>query len=68
MRRSINTTVTLNNGVRMPQLGFGTALISEDEGKTVEVILQALAAGYRHLDTAMVYYNEKAVEIGRAHV
>lgn len=61
MRRSINTAVTLNNGVRMPQLGFGTALISEDEGKTVEVILQALAAGYRHLDTAMVYYNEKAV-------
>ena len=45
MRRSINTAVTLNNGVRMPQLGFGTALISEDEGKTVEVILQALASG-----------------------
>lgn len=51
----------MNNGVKIPQLGFGTALISEDEGKTADVILQAIEAGYRHLDTAMVYYNETAV-------
>lgn len=61
MYRSINSVVTLNNGVQIPQLGFGTALISKDEGKTVDVILQAIEAGYRHLDTAMVYYNEAAV-------
>lgn len=61
MKRSIQSTITLNNGVQIPQLGFGTALISEDEGKTVDVILQAIEAGYRHLDTATVYYNEAAV-------
>ncbi len=61
MKREILSCLTLNNGVRIPQLGFGTALISEDEGKTVDVILQAIEAGYRHLDTAMVYYNETAV-------
>lgn len=61
MNRTLNSCITLNNGVKIPQLGFGTALISEDEGKTVEVVLQAIEAGYRHLDTAMVYYNERAV-------
>ena len=61
MKREIHSYLTLNNGVKIPQLGFGTALISEDEGKTVDVILQAIEAGYRHLDTAMVYYNEAAV-------
>ena len=61
MFRSLQSVITLNNGVKIPQLGFGTALISEDEGKTVDVILQAIEAGYRHLDTAMVYYNEAAV-------
>ena len=53
MFRSLQSVITLNNGVKIPQLGFGTALISEDEGKTVDVILQAIEAGYRHLDTAM---------------
>lgn len=61
MKRTLNSCITLNNGVKIPQLGFGTALISEDEGKTVDVILQAIDAGYRHLDTAMVYHNERAV-------
>lgn len=61
MKRSIQSTLVLNNGVEIPQLGFGTALISKDEGKTVEVILEAIEAGYRHFDTAMVYYNEGAV-------
>ncbi len=61
MKRSLQSCLTLNNGVRIPQLGFGTALISEDEGKTIDVILQAIEAGYRHLDTATVYYNEAAV-------
>lgn len=61
MKRNIHSTVLLNNGVKIPQLGFGTALISEDEGKTIDVLLQAIEAGYRHLDTATVYYNESAV-------
>lgn len=62
MKRDINTKVTLNNGVQIPQLGFGTALIKDaDEGATREAVLQAIEAGYRHIDTAMIYYSERAV-------
>ncbi len=61
MKSSLTTTIKLNNGIEIPQIGFGTALISEDESETVEIVLQALEAGYRHLDTAAVYKNETAV-------
>ena len=52
-------TVTLNNGVLMPILGFGVFQIPADQ--TQQVVEQALAAGYRHLDTAASYGNEEAV-------
>lgn len=55
-------TVTLNNGVQMPIIGFGVFQIPA-EG-TQQAVEQALAAGYRHLDTAASYGNEEAV--GRA--
>ena len=55
-------TVTLNNGVAMPILGFGVFQVPPDE--TERVVTDALAAGYRHLDTAAAYGNEEAV--GRA--
>ncbi|MFD4351260.1 aldo/keto reductase [Nocardia sp. NPDC058518] len=55
-------TVTLNNGVDMPILGFGVFQIPDDE--TEKVVIEALEAGYRHLDTAASYGNEEAV--GRA--
>ncbi|GGY41782.1 aldo/keto reductase [Streptomyces xanthochromogenes] len=55
-------TITLNNGVRIPQLGFGTFQIPKDE--TRETTLAALEAGYRHIDTAQMYGNEK--EVGQA--
>ncbi len=62
MRRDINSVVTLNNGLKIPQLGFGTALISEDdEQKTIDVILTAIDAGYRHFDTAAKYDSERAL-------
>jgi diketogulonate reductase-like aldo/keto reductase len=61
MARSIDSTITLNNGVKIPQLGFGTALISPDQGKNADVVLKAIAAGYRHIDTASKYDNEEAV-------
>ncbi len=62
MRRNINSVVTLNNGLKIPQLGFGTALISEDdEQKTIDVILTAIDAGYRHFDTASKYGSEAAL-------
>lgn len=51
--------VTLNNGVEMPILGFGVYQIPDDE--TQVAVESALAAGYRHLDTAASYGNERAV-------
>ena len=54
--------VTLNNGVQMPILGFGVFQISPDQ--TEQAVTDALAVGYRHLDTAEAYQNEEAV--GRA--
>jgi 2,5-diketo-D-gluconate reductase A len=55
-------TVTLNNGVEMPVLGFGVFQIPAEQ--TERAVLDALAAGYRSLDTAASYGNEEAV--GRA--
>lgn len=52
-------TVTLNNGVLMPIIGFGVFQIPAEQ--TQEAVEQALAAGYRHLDTASSYGNEEAV-------
>ncbi|MDO8150318.1 aldo/keto reductase [Isoptericola sp. b408] len=52
-------TVTLNNGVPIPQVGFGTYKIGDDE--TREAVLQAFEAGYRHIDTAQMYRNERGV-------
>jgi hypothetical protein len=54
--------VTLNNGVQMPILGFGVFQIPPDQ--TAQAVSDALAVGYRHLDTAQAYHNEEAV--GRA--
>jgi 2,5-diketo-D-gluconate reductase A len=54
--------VTLNNGVQMPILGFGVFQIPPDQ--TEQAVTDALATGYRHLDTAEAYRNEEAV--GRA--
>ncbi|MGI9822030.1 aldo/keto reductase [Agromyces sp. Marseille-Q5079] len=55
-------TITLNNGVRMPQLGFGVFQVPDDE--TVAAVATALEVGYRSIDTAAVYGNEAGV--GRA--
>ncbi len=54
--------VTLNNGVTMPTAGIGTFLLSPDEAEAS--VLYALECGYRLIDTANAYLNEKAV--GRA--
>jgi 2,5-diketo-D-gluconate reductase A len=52
--------ITLNNGIKMPQLGFGVWQIPD--GKAVETAVQtALTAGYRLIDTAAVYGNETGV-------
>lgn len=56
-------TIRLNNGVDMPQLGFGVFQIDDLE-ECEKVVLQALETGYRLIDTAAAYANEEAV--GRA--
>lgn len=54
--------ITLNNGVDMPMAGIGTFLLTPDEAEAS--VLYALKVGYRLIDTANAYLNEKAV--GRA--
>lgn len=54
--------VMLNNGVKMPQLGFGVFQIPEDQ--TEQVVRDAIEVGYRSFDTAAAYQNEEA--LGRA--
>lgn len=55
-------TITLNNGIQMPMLGFGTFLIGGAECE--ESVLTALHSGYRMIDTAEAYGNEEAVGNG----
>ena len=50
---------TLNNGVKMPILGIGVYDIPERE--TRRVVEEAVSVGYRSIDTAAMYYNERAV-------
>jgi 2,5-diketo-D-gluconate reductase A len=57
-----NRLITLNNGVQMPILGFGVFQVQDEQ--TEQVVTDALAAGYRSIDTAASYGNEEAV--GRA--
>lgn len=52
-------TVTLNNGVRIPQLGFGVFQLSSEESQ--RVVEDALAAGYRHIDTTAACGSEATV-------
>ncbi len=52
-------TVKFNNGVDIPQVGFGVFLVPGDEAH--RAVCQALEVGYRHIDTAMIYDNEAAV-------
>ncbi len=49
--------VTLNNGVKMPILGYGVYQITKDECE--RCVLDALKTGYRAIDTAQSYFNEK---------
>jgi 2,5-diketo-D-gluconate reductase A len=51
--------ITLNNGVQIPQLGFGVFQIPQDETK--DAVLQAFDVGYRHIDSAQSYRNERGV-------
>ncbi|MBL7492995.1 aldo/keto reductase [Frankia sp. AgB1.9] len=55
-------TFTLNNGVEMPALGFG--VFQTPPAETIAAVRAALETGYRHVDTAAAYFNER--EVGQA--
>ncbi|UPK90379.1 hypothetical protein LCI18_001314 [Fusarium solani-melongenae] len=61
---SNTTTFTLNNGVKIPGLGFGTFANEGAKGETYKAVTCALKCGYRHLDCAWFYLNE--AEVGQA--
>lgn len=56
-------TVTLNNGIEMPRIGYGVFRMKDPE-ECEEAVVQAIQSGYRLIDTAAAYENEEAV--GRA--
>jgi 2,5-diketo-D-gluconate reductase A len=56
--------VRLNDGIEIPQVGFGVFQVPPDE--TQRAVEDALAAGYRHIDTAAAYRNERGVAAGIA--
>ena len=51
--------ITLSNGVKMPQLGYGVYQVTQDECE--HCVREALEVGYRHIDTAQSYFNEEQV-------
>ena len=54
------TYVKLNNGIEMPQFGMGVYMVPEGP-ETVNAVMEALRLGYRHIDTAHAYQNERSV-------
>lgn len=61
MEIDLTKSVTLNNGVEMPRIGYGVYLIAP--GMTERCVHEALSVGYRSIDTAQCYGNEKEVGI-----
>ena len=55
----MNKEFTLNNGLNIPAVGFGTWLVKDDDGKGI--VKDAVSAGYRYFDTASFYKNEEAL-------
>jgi diketogulonate reductase-like aldo/keto reductase len=58
----LEETFTLSNGVRIPKLGYGTWMIPDRDA--AGAVSEALAIGYRHIDTAQAYANERGVGEG----
>ena len=58
----LKETYTLNNGVAIPKLGLGTWFIDDD--KIADAVREAVKIGYRHIDTAQAYGNERGVGEG----
>ena len=58
----LNEFYTLSNGVQIPKLGLGTWIIEDDQAP--QAVRDAVAVGYRHIDTAQAYANERGVGEG----
>ncbi|CAG2120081.1 unnamed protein product, partial [Medioppia subpectinata] len=60
----LNSELSLNNGLKMPILGFGTGGDGVTPSVVYDMVINAIDAGYRHIDTAFIFHNE--IEVGRA--
>ena len=63
MFQSLQDCYTLNNGVKIPCIGYGTFKTPNGEA-VVDSVINAVKAGYRHIDTAHRYDNEEGVGEG----
>ena len=57
---NLKSTLTMNNGIKIPRLGFGVYRAAQGD-ETKNAVLNALEVGYRHIDTASAYGNEESV-------
>ena len=57
---NLKSTITMNNGIKIPRLGFGVYRAAQGD-ETKNAVLNALEVGYRHIDTASAYGNEESV-------
>lgn len=62
MKTSDVKLITLNNGIKIPSIGFGVFQIPKEE--TADCVKKAISIGYRLIDTAQAYHNEKETGIG----
>ena len=58
----MENSIKLNNGVEMPIIGYGVFQVSDEEAQ--RCVADAIAVGYRAIDTAQAYYNEEGVGRG----
>ena len=63
MQLTLQSSITLNNGVEIPRLGLGVYQTPPGE-RTLRAVRYALNIGYRHIDTAWLYDNER--DVGKA--
>ena len=63
VKNMVEQTVTLNNGIKMPSVGYGTFRV-KDSDELASIVTLAIKEGYRHIDTAHIYGNEESVGRG----
>lgn len=64
MIQSLSDKIKLLNGAEMPAIGLGVYKADAENGEAYQAVRWAIEAGYRHIDTAVLYHNEK--EVGKA--